>query len=337
MRITLTLLFAAFVLPAFAREVPDALQVREGPVNVVLVEVDGKRLAINHGGAKPFDTLLITHARRDIVRAARRSEGGRVFASKKSRAILSEADAFWHEWWDDRFDYYEQQVTQRPVENWPKVETLPDRSFAWNGLDIRILETPGYTRDAVSYLLELEGVKIAFVGDLLLAEGKVKDLYSFQNEIREAKVGGYHGHLGRLHLWLESLEALRAENPDVLVPSRGPISRSPSDDIERATALAREIYRNYLSTNALHWYFGEERMNACAEMVLGEKHGVRGMPLAEHVGLPSWCHHIGTTKLLVSDSGRGFALDVGGKNSLATLQQIAEDGLISELGGIFAT
>ncbi len=337
MKPQIPLLLLALSLQGLAKELPSSINVSPGTVNAITITRGENLLAINSSGGTACDTLLLTHARRDIVRTARASQATHYLAGEQSLNIINGANAFWESWWEDRFNYYQQQVTQLPTRSIDGILPLPKSSFNWEGLSVEILPTPGYTRDAVTYLIEIEDQKVAFIGDLMLEGGKVRDLYSFQNEIRDAKIGGYHGYLGRLSTWLESLEALRKEAPDFLVPSRGPISANPDQDLERAMEQARAIYANYLSTNALHWYFGEARMNTCAELVLGENHGVQAMPFAELIDLPDWCRHIGTTKLLVSSSGRGFALDVGGKRALETLLQIEADGLISSLDGIFAT
>ena len=35
----------------------------------------------------------------------------------------------------------------------------------WQGLEFSVMETPGYSRDAVTYLTEIEGKRIAFTGE----------------------------------------------------------------------------------------------------------------------------------------------------------------------------
>lgn len=329
------LLFSTSI--GLAKELPSAITVTPGAVNAITVSAGNVYLAINNAGDRKAEAVLLTHGRRDIVRSAKHSNDSRFLAGPRTVAYISESPQFWQDWWEARFDYYKQQVTQRPLTALENLKPFPDEGLPWHGLTIQALETPGYTVDGTTFLVDIEDKKIAFCGDLLLAGGKVRDLFSFQNEIREAKIGGYHGHLGRLHVWLRSLEKLAAEKPDILIPSRGPASFDALGDINRAAQTARSIYRKYLETNALHWYFGEERMGKCAELVLGENHGVKGMPLAEHIDLPVWCQHIGTTKLLVSESGSGFVLDVGGTNPLTTLQKAVADRLVTRIEGIFAT
>lgn len=329
--------FLVFPLVLLA-DLPAPLDFEEGPINSITISREGRKLAINSSTSSEVDTLLLTHARRDIVETAREMTSDSTYAPVSSRDMLEGTSHFWETFWTDRFDYYKQQVTRIPTRDFPADQYLEDgETIPWQGITIHFVSTPGYTRDGGTYIVELEGKTLAFTGDLILAGGKVPDIYSFQDEIREAKVGGYHGYMGRLSRWLNSLEKLSSLEIDYLVPSRGPISEKPEQDIEMAKSTARAIYQNYLSTNALHWYFGEERMNTCAELVLGPDQKTSGMPFAEHIELPDWCQHIGTTKLLVSQSGKGFALDVGGPRSLETLKQAQSDGLITELSGIFAT
>ncbi len=313
--------------------------ISHGPVNAFEIRKNNQTLAINAAQGKA-DVVLLTHARRDVVEAARATGAKVIVAPEASRDFLEKAEENWQAWWDKRFNYYEQQVTRLPVKSFPATHYLKDgEEFEWQGLMFRFLETPGYTRDGGTYILEWgDNRKAAFTGELLLEGGKVPDLYSFQNKIPEAKIGGYHGYLGRLGDWITSVEKVRSEMPDQVFAAKQSAALSNWEkDAEIAISRARKIYRNYLSTNALYWYFGKERMGQCADLVLGPDHGLKGMPFAEHVDLPDWCQHIGTTKLLLSEDGSGFALDVGGKRQLEELRKALADGLINSLDGIFVT
>jgi glyoxylase-like metal-dependent hydrolase (beta-lactamase superfamily II) len=342
-RFVLLLTLLHFLAPVGrAVDLPTSLRFKEGSHNEVSIVRGEGKLDVNLGADRDQgvgEIVLFTHARREVVKlAVPLGEAVMLHAPAASREFLEGTSAFWEQWWTKRFDYYEQQVTRRPVRDLPADRYLEDgETFTWRDLEFRFLATPGYTRDGGTYVTTLDGVKVAFAGELLREGGRVTDLYSFQEAIPEAKVGGYHGYLGRLSQWLASLEKLAAEKPDLIVPWRGPVITDPARDLAAAVDKARAIYRNYLETNALHWYFGEERMSLCAERVLGPDHGVKGMPLAEHVDLPEWCRHIGTTKLLVSASGRGFLLDVGGPSAVKSLEAFRAEGLVKEIDGIFTT
>lgn len=293
--------------------------------------------------SETVSALCLTHLRRDLVEAARPhvDDDTRVLAPgtvESSKALLTDPQSHWEAWWNDRFDYYGQQVTRLPTQPLPPTDwVVDDQTLEVNGISITVLATPGVTREGVTYLFEVEGRRIACSGNLILEGGRVPDLYSFQEAIPDAKVGAYHGYGGRLGTWIQSLETLAATKPDFLLPSQGPPIENPSEAIGIAIRKSREIYSNYLSTNALHWYFGEERMRSCADKVLGPEAPMESMPLAQHVDLPGWVQHIGTTKLLISESKAGFALDVGSPKALETLQQAVKDGLVTGIEGIWVT
>ncbi|MDF1810961.1 MAG: MBL fold metallo-hydrolase [Verrucomicrobiales bacterium] len=298
-------------------------------------------MSINGAGNEKADVILLTHNRRDIVEKARATakQESFIYAPEASRTLLEGAETFWQEWWIKRFDYYGQQVTNIATQNFPANRYLSDgEKFLWQGLAIQFLSLPGYTKDGGGYLIQTpDNRKVIYVSDLIHSDGRVPDLYSFQNEIPEAKIGNYHGHLGRLDQWLKSIRKLKNLSVDSIVPAKGRAIDNPAEVLDRSEALALSIYRNYLSTNALHWYFGEDRMAKAAELVLGKEHGVKGMAFAEHIDLPEWCHHIGTTKLLVSKSGRGFILDAGGRNSLEALFKYIKSGELTGYDGVFVT
>jgi len=309
-------------------------------LNEIVIKRNGKAIAINAApSGVEVDRLFLTHARRDVISAAERSAPPEKWAVSPAIAeVIQNAEEHWQKWWDARFNYYQQQVTRLPLKNHiPGTVMEPGVPLKWQGLTITMIPTPGYTRDGTSYLVDFGKRKVLYTGDLILKGGKVRDLYSFQNEIKEAKVGGYHGYMGRISTWLQSIQTIRSLGVDAIVPSRGETIDDPGKDLAASEDLAKSIYRSYLSTNALHWYFGEERMGTSAELVLGKDHGVKGMPFAEHIDLPDWCQHISTTKLLVSEDGSGFALDVGGPNQLESLRKALADGLVKSIDGIFAT
>jgi glyoxylase-like metal-dependent hydrolase (beta-lactamase superfamily II) len=322
-------------------QLPAGIQFEKGPLNSVTIERAGQRLVI-YGGRDPgADQVLITHVRRDLTEFARLAAGksGKVIAPVSVADFLDYPSAHWTAWWEKRFDYYDQQVTRLPIS--PLAVAHPvaggDTLAGPGGLEFRVLETPGYTREGITYLLELEGKKIAFSGDLILAGGRVPDLYSFQDAIPEAKIGGYHGYGGRLGQLVRSLETLAAEKPDLIVPLRGDLITDPQGDIAELITRVRAIYANYLSTNALNWYFKEERLTAAGRLVLGPEAEVELMDYSEHVDLPDWCKHLGTTKLLLADDGAGFVLDCGGPGPLADLRKALAAGLVTRIEGIFVT
>lgn len=325
-------------------QLPEGIHFEKGPLNSVSIEREGSRVVIygdnTPDGPEAF-LVLMTHLRRDLTEFARAATrgGGAVAAPASVAAFLENPALHWDAWWLKRFDYYDQQVTRLPVEPLAVTQAVKegDTISDTHGLNIRVIETPGHTREGVTYLTELGGKKVGFSGELILAGGRVPDLYSFQEAIPEAKIGGYHGYGGRLGQLIRSLEKLAAEKPDILVPVRGDLILEPQKDIEILITRVRKIYANYLSTNALNWYFKEERLTTAGRLVLGETAEVELMDYSEHIDLPDWCKHLGTTKLLLADDGAGFVLDCGGKGPLDDLKKALAAGIMTRVEGIFVT
>ena len=324
-------------LPGWGK-LPAGLSLEEGAINAVSIQRNGERMSL-YRAMEPAKVVLLTHARRDLVEAIRPgASGSRVVAPEKSRSALTQAETFWQQFWKKRFNYYEQQVNKVPVQSLAVDRFVKEGDLVkWQDLELAVMETPGYSRDAVTYLTEIGGKRIAFTGDLIWEGGRVFDLYSFQDAIPEARIGGYHGYGGRFGQWVTSLQKLTDWKPDLVVPARGPLITNPAGDLTAAVKRVQAIYKNYLSTNALHWYFGKERLELCGKRVLGPGAQVGLMPFCEHVDLPPWCRHMGTTKFLVSKDGHGFALDVGGEHQLQMLRKALADGLIRKIEGIWVT
>ena len=204
---------------------PTGLRVISGPVNGAVLKRDGKSLSVYgdpSGAGRIPAMILLTHARRDVTWAARVpiQRGATVVAPEKEAEFLPHPEKFWAELREKCFHDYAQQSTKVPVEPIPVSRAVKAGDIiVWADLSIWVLDTPGYTRGAVSYLVELGSKKVAFTGDLIRDDGKLQDLFSLQDAIREAKIAGYHGWAGRLGELVESLNRIAAEKPDLLVPA----------------------------------------------------------------------------------------------------------------------
>ena len=216
----LSILFSAGVSSGEpAIQLSDHVSFIPGPVNCVSIEKDNARLIIYGGPAGKIENaelVLFTHSRRDVVWA------GLGLVERGAKAVVPDGDVgnftnvekFWSEFTTRRFHDYAQQGTKILTESLKIGRTVKaGENFSWKGIPIEVIDTPGYTRQALSYLIEIDGIKYAFVGDIIYGNGKLFDLYSLQDAVAEAKIGGYHGWAGRMGTLIDSLQNVAARQP----------------------------------------------------------------------------------------------------------------------------
>lgn len=343
LRLTLFCILLASVQVLAAESISSSVTLERGPVNSVLVEQDGKRLAVYGASSEvtpKYELLLLTHHRRDVLCQARTAitAGASAVAPEAERELIEKPTEYWNAFTANRFHDYAQQSTKvlsHPLEidRWVK----EGNAVEWHGLLFDVVETPGYTRGAVSYIATIDDRRMAFTGDLIYGDGQLLDLYSFQDEIPEANIRGYHGYGSRLAQLVTSLRKIADAKPDLIVPARGPIIEQPQVAIEKLITRVQALYRNYLSTNALHWYFKEERMRMCGERVLGPEADIELMPYSLHEKTPDWVFEHATSRLLISDDGHGFLLDCGYQRVIDAVKTLMTNGLVKQVDGIFVT
>ena len=280
--------------------------------------------------------LLLTHHRRDIIPTI--PQNARVVAPREEEQLISKTGDYWKTMSQKRFHYYAQQSTKVLVEPVKVDQWVSEGDVVEStGVKFRVMATPGFTRGAISYLATIEGKRYAFTGDLIYGDGKIFDLYSFQDAIPEAKVGGYHGYGARLADLTTSLRKIKAWKVDIIYPARGPVINNPTEAIDKLISRVQALYHNYLSTNALHWYFKEERMRICGERVLGKGAKIDLMPYCLYLDTPNWIIQFSTSRIIVADNGHGFLLDCGGKNQFEYVKDLVTKGVVKQIDGIFAT
>src|SRR6185312_5298646 len=119
--------------------------------------------------------------------------------------------------------------------NVPLDGTVPEyRTRRFGEVDVYTLPTPGHTFGSVTYVVQNDGARIAFVGDLLYEGGRVWSLAATQ--------WSYSGIEG-LESTMISLDQLERQRVDLVLPSHGGPITDPDalattrQRIERLTAL----------------------------------------------------------------------------------------------------
>ncbi len=335
------------VLPSAPLNLSPDLTVTTGAINSATIQRNHHNLVI-YGSSEEFETppdkVLLTDFRRDLVWAARNLAASGVSIT----APAAELEKFTgvKEYWEKvgttgtgQFHDYEQQTTKMITEPLAVNQAVKEGDIlTWQDLSFTVLDTPGYTRGAVSYFVNLSGNKIGFTGDLIYGDGQLLDLYSLQDSISGTRIRGYHGYAGRISALLESLRKVRDQQCDFLVPARGPVIQNPAEAINKLINRLQEAYANYLAVNAGRWYFKED-YDILAQRALGSADQVDWMPWAETIQdqPPGWIKVISNSRLIVSRDNSAFLVDCGSEGVFGEVKKLQEEGTVTTVDGLFIT
>jgi len=325
-----------------SQRISESIRISQRAVNGVFVKRNGALLVVYgdpENKIKRADMVLFTHFRRDVIWAGRElvQNGSQAVIPAEEKSFFTRVDSVWEQMPQTRFHDYYCQTTKIASTPFKVEQTVKGGEILpFQDLGIRVLRTPGYTRGSVSYIMDIDGKRFAFTGDLIYGDGKIFDLYSFQDSLRS--IGGYHGYAVRLGQLVSSLQLIASQRPDYIIPSRGPVITDPDASIQKLIQKVRAVYRNYLSMSAYRWYY-PERMKLMSNHVLGPDSDIEYMPFASVIGKdpPSWYMHISNTNLVLADDSSAFLIDCGAKGTLEKLVKLKQSGRLKGIDGIFIT
>ena len=275
------------------KKLSDNLYSLEDTCNVYLLRDGSRAILVDFGSGKILDYLpglgiskiewvLHTHHHRDQCqgdyKAVERSIPIAVPAHE--RHLFADAENFWRNRRVFHL-YYVRNDFNTITENIPVTSVLHDYgTFRWNNRDIFVLPTPGHTLGSVSLLMEVDGKKTAFTGDLMHGPGKLVNLWDTQ-----VNYGGAEG----IDLGAFSLARLREQKASLLCPSHGEPMADPDNGIQQTIDRLVEYYR-FQTGNA--------------PSVLS-----RGYAVSPHF----IAHHLTTSSFyaILSNSGKAMFIDYG--------------------------
>jgi glyoxylase-like metal-dependent hydrolase (beta-lactamase superfamily II) len=334
--------FVSLLASPAGAQLTRSAEVVPGAVNGLILTRGGKRLAV-YGDPRPSpasaEQVLLTHFRRDVVWAARglQRKGATVAAPATEADLIAHPGKFWQSFEKARYHDYAMLNSRVLTEPLPIARAVRGgERIEWQGLVVEVLDTPGYSPGAVSYLVTVDDRRIACTGDLIYGDGQLLDLWSLQDAVPEAKLRGYHGYAARAGELIRSLRAVAAQKPDLIVPARGPVIEHPADSIDNLIARLKTVLREHFTTDALRWYFKDDNLRLRAAKLL-EGEVPEWMPMAEARALPGWVVAISNSRLLLSESGAAFLVDCGSDDIIAKVAELRKSGRFRTLEGVFIT
>ena len=165
------------------RDTCNVYVLRTGREAVLVDFGDGDVLAhLDRWGIDRVTDVLITHHHRDQVQGLWRAAaaGIRVWVPPVERDLIDHADQHWASRpLDNDYDLRQDKFTvMESVAVTGSVAEYQTRRYG--GFDVFTLPTPGHTVGSVSYVVETDGKKLVFGGDLIYGPGKTWSLAASQ-------------------------------------------------------------------------------------------------------------------------------------------------------------
>ena len=285
--------------------IADQLYIFRDTCNVYVLSSGREAVLIDFGSGDVLDHLaaigvervtdvLMTHHHRDQGQGLARAvqAGIRIWAPHTEQDLFHSVDAHWQA--REVFNNYNvRQDRFSLLESVPVTGTLLDYETRLFGAhSITVIPTPGHTTGSVSFLIELNGQRILFSGDLIYGPGKVVSLAATQ--------WTYNGAEG-VAAGIASLLDLQDHQIDWLLPSHG----DPIDHPKEAIASLVERF----------WELLQRRKQNPRLFQLREKPYEQIVPAGEDGGgTPHLLMHrasMANMYVLLSESGKALFIDFG--------------------------
>jgi glyoxylase-like metal-dependent hydrolase (beta-lactamase superfamily II) len=175
------------------KPVTDNLFLFEDTCNVYVIRRGRQALLLDFGsghvlehlediGVDEVAAILHTHHHRDQAQGDHRAAatGIPIHVPQHERHLFDQVETFWTT--KQLYDMYNVRNTYFTLTaSVPVAGVLEDWSrFDWRDVSLEVIPTPGHTVGSITLRGKIDGVEVAFVGDLLFSPGKVQTLFDMQ-------------------------------------------------------------------------------------------------------------------------------------------------------------
>ena len=327
-------------------------------INVAVIQRNGTSLLIGSGdgavleaaknlGIGSIEWVLYTDHHRDQCASAAllKKAGVKIAVPAGEAEFFKNATGIWGSADTILYD----RMNFRPDLFILRSSVVPDRElqagevFHWEGLDIQVVPTPGPTDGSVSYIVDIDGKKLAFTGDLIYGPGQLWNFYMLQKRFPGMR-GDYWGFGGAAPELVRSLDLVLSQNPAMLVPAHGVVMHDPHDAVAKLKKNLHAAMANYLTLAAWRLYFSGKFHDVPENLTLPDKSSpppdlnVPMLPTLPLPQAPSWLHHAASTSwYLQAGDGAIFLLDCGFYPLLQSLAELKRHGTIKGIDAIWIT
>ncbi|MGW2477215.1 MBL fold metallo-hydrolase [Streptomyces sp. NPDC001665] len=191
-------------------------------------------------GVERVTDILVTHHHRDQVQGLARAvaAGIRIWVPPVERDLIESVDEHWRTRPLDN-DYDVRQDRFSLLEQVPVTGAVAEYRTARHGaFDVHTLPLPGHTVGSVGYLVDLDGRRLAFTGDLVHGEGRLWSLAAMQWAYT-----GFHPNAGMEGAAATVLSCMQllAHEPEMLLPSHGEPVTDPPASVKRLRTHVQDL------------------------------------------------------------------------------------------------
>ena len=273
----------------------------DGDLGLVVDAGSGSVLdVLDDTGVRRIEWVLHTHHHRDQTWGTPRlrGQGARVAVPEYERHFFDEAEAYWQT--RRTFDNYNCRNTFFTIGENIEVDAILEdyEEFSWRSYRFQVVPAKGHTLGSSMLVVEVDGRRIAFTGDLIAAGGHLYQLHAMEYA---------YGAMEGVVFTLQSIQALRKLGVDVALPSHGDAIYDVKGDIERLERGLMECVRLGTGMNVVPVTARELGRS------LPETSFLPGAPLeavSRHLlwGGPWTCSNF---YVILSESGKALFIDYG--------------------------
>ena len=285
------------------RDTCNVYVLREGEAALLIDLGDGSVLdRLPDIGVKRVEWVLFTHHHREQSQGAPRLKdlSVKVAAPEGERALFERPADFrkMKVRLGDPMTIHGTSYVRPPVQPIPLDRAFkPGETFRWQGHEITCLATPGNSPAGMTYMMELNGRRLAFSGDVMLDGARMHTWFDTEWD---------YGFAAGIRALRKTVATLTESEPAWMLPSHGPVVRDPKPQlVEYANRLER-LEKLYVRG------YGVEGASAAYQDKVSKPTVVPDVAqISPHLFKFKRKNFWGNFGLILADSGRALVVDCG--------------------------
>ncbi|QDU25132.1 ribonuclease Z [Anatilimnocola aggregata] len=193
-------------------------------------------------GVKKVEWILFTHHHREQCQGIELVDRTKtkIAAPKLEQDLFEKPTEFrkWHPTLGDAYTVYGASYARPPRRAIPLDKALePGEKFAWRGIELACLSTPGHSPGSMTYILQSNDKSLAFSGDVMHDGAKLTTWFDTEWD---------YGFAKGIDTLIASVEGLQATPLDLALTSHGPTIEKPQKQLATYLGKLKTFRQSYI-------------------------------------------------------------------------------------------